>query len=337
MSNLSLTFFRDLATRQEDYYVLAIHSKVNHMKILRNLALTAGVLALGGCTAFSSFSEVQALNDAQAVGGPFTQALAAEYRLFSNTELKDMFDYPDALHFARKGLAAASGEMVLPEPITDWNLTDTGKQELSAARGRLILAYDRGAREAAPEVSARAQGKFDCWIEREEENLNGQNIACKDQFMEAMGQLEGMVKAPPPPAEDVVFNEPAPAPEVLPFDVDASQPMAPENAMYLVFFNWNSKELGSGATSVLDAVAGEVQAHPPSAVNVIGHADTSGPTDYNQRLAFKRANAVRDDLVKRGVDAGLIVVDAKGENELLVPTPDNVREPANRRVNISFN
>jgi flagellar motor protein MotB len=30
------------------------------------------------------------------------------------------------------------------------------------------------------------------------------------------------------------------------------------------------------------------------------------------------------------------MVDAKGETEPLVATPDNVREPANRRVNISF-
>lgn len=309
------------------------------MKTFKNLALAAGILALGGCTAFSSFSEVEALNEAEAVGSPFTQALASEYRLFSNTELKDMFDYPDALHFARKGLAAASGEMVLPEPVSDWNLGQMAVEELSIARGRLILAYDLGAREKMPELAARAQGKFDCWIEREEENGNGSEITCKQQFMEAIGQLESNIEPPPPPPPPPApVVEPAPpAPEILPFEVDATQPMEAENAMYLVFFNWDSKDLGGGAESVLDAVSTEVAAHPPSAVKIIGHTDTSGPTDYNQRLAFKRANTVRDALVKRGVDASLIVVDAKGESDLLVKTPDDVREPANRRVNISFN
>ncbi|MEM7680188.1 MAG: OmpA family protein, partial [Pseudomonadota bacterium] len=57
----------------------------------------------------------------------------------------------------------------------------------------------------------------------------------------------------------------------------------------------------------------------------------------NQRLAIKRAQAVRDALINRGVAADLIATDAKGEMDLLVDTPDNVREPANRRVNISFN
>lgn len=298
------------------------------MKTLRNFFLLTVMIALGGCTVFTSFSEVDALNEAQAVGSPFTQALASEYRTFSNSELKEKFDYPDALHFARKGLSAAAGEVVLPEPIADWNLSDKHAMELSAARGRLIVAYDLGARETAPELAAKTQAKFDCWIEKQEETWKDDTAPeCKNEFMDLISQLESGLQAPAP----------LPEAEPLAFDVDASAPMSPEDAMYLVFFNWDSSELGSGALNVLDAVADEVAKNPPTSVNVIGHADTSGPTDYNQRLAFKRGNQVRDALVERGVDPNLITVDARGENELLVDTPDNVREPANRRVNISFN
>lgn len=304
------------------------------MKTLRNMILTAGLLALGGtttaCTAFTSFSEVEALNEAQATGSPFTQALAGEYRTFANSELKDMFDYPDALHFARKGLAAAAGENVLPEPVVDWNLSEEHIRELSAARGRLIVAYDLGGREVAPEIAAKAQAKFDCWIEGQEENWHDSGEqACKDEFQRYISQLEGMLQ-PPPPAEPEVV-------ETGPFDVDPNAPMAAENAMYLVFFNWDKADLGSGALNVLDAVADEVSKNPPTTINVVGHTDTSGSHKYNQRLAFRRANNVKDALVQRGVDPNLIMVDAKGETELLVETPDNIREPANRRVNISFN
>jgi len=304
------------------------------MKTARNLTLVAGMIALGGlsgCTAFNSFSEVDALNEAQAVGSPFTQALASEYRDFANTELKDMFDYPDALHFARKGLAAASGDVVLPEPVSDWNLSETHLQELGAARGRLIVAYDLGAREIAPELSARAQAKFDCWIEDQEENWSGDASGnCKNEFLEAMNQLEGSLQpAPALPEEPVV--------ELSPFDVDADAPMIAENAMYLVFFNWDSSKLGSGALNVLDAVAEEVANNPPNSINVTGHTDTSGSTAYNERLAKKRSARVKDALVERGVPADLINTGAMGESDLLVATPDNVREPANRRVNISFN
>ncbi len=300
---------------------------------LRKLILTIGFIALGGsisgCTAFTSFSEVDALNDAQAVGSPFTQALANEYRNYSNTELKDNFDYPDALHFARKGLAAASGEAVLPEPIADWNLSETHYQELGAARGRLIVAYDMGAREVAPALAAKTQASFDCWIEQQEEEWKDGNAGCKDAFFQALQELEGQLQ--PLPAE------PEAAPAASPFDVDASQPMAAENAMYLVFFDWDQSTLSSGALNVLDAVAEEVAKNPPTSINVVGHTDTSGPTDYNERLAVRRANTVKDALIERGIKAEMLNVNAKGESELLVPTPDNVREPANRRANISFN
>ena len=59
------------------------------------IAVTTMVLA--GCTGFKSQSEVDALNEAQAVGSPFTQALASEYRDLANREQNVMFDYPDAL------------------------------------------------------------------------------------------------------------------------------------------------------------------------------------------------------------------------------------------------
>lgn len=292
------------------------------MKLVRNLVLTAcSLVLLGGCTVFDSFSEVDALNETQAIGSPFTQALADEYRIFSNRELREMFDYPDALHFARKGLAAASGEAVMPEPVTDWNLEEPYIQELSAARGRLVVAFDLGAREIAPVEAAHAQAMFDCWIEQQEENWQDNDIInCKNEYESAINKLEGMLQPPPP----------EPVMEAAP------EPMAPEDAVYLVFFNWDSKELGSGALNVLDAVAQEVAKNPPSQINIIGHADTSGPQDYNQKLAFSRANQVRDALVQRGVNANILMVDSRGENELLVETPDNVREPANRRVNISF-
>ncbi len=291
------------------------------MKSVRNLVLTASVVALSGCTMYDTYSEVDALNEAQAVGSPFTQALAAEYKSFANNELEAMFDYPDALHFARKGLTAASGEAVMPEPVSDWNLSENHIKELGAARGRLVVAFDMGAREIAPATAALAQAKFDCWIEQQEENWKSEEaLTCKKEYLDAIAELEGLVQQKPQPVEEVA--EPA--------------PMAPEEAMYLVFFNWDSKTLSAGAKNVIDAVSAEVAKNTPEQIIISGHADTSGDETYNKRLAFKRANIVRDALVERGVSADLLVVESHGESSLLVETTDNVREPANRRVNISF-
>jgi len=291
------------------------------MKSVRNLVLAAGVLALGGCTMYDTYSEVDALNEAQPVGSPFTQALAGEYKAFANEQLDKAMDYPDALHFARKGLTAASGEAVMPEPITDWNLSEKHVKELAAARGRLIITFDLGGREIAPSTAALAQAKFDCWIESQEEHwVSEDQVACKTDFMNSVAELEGLVQQTPPPAPEPV--EPP--------------PMVPEEAMYLVFFNWDSADLSSGAKNVLEAVAQEVAKNAPAQIVINGHADTSGSKEYNKRLAFKRATAVRDALVEHGVSESLMVVESSGEEELLVQTLDNVREAANRRVNFSF-
>ncbi len=295
------------------------------MKVIRSLVLGACVIGLGACSNYQAHSEVKALNEVQAVGSPFTQYLAGEYRTFTNRELNEMFDYPDALHFARKGLAAAAGEVVMPEPISDWNLNPQHMEELSTARGRLVVAFDLGAREVAAQQSAIAQARFDCWIEQQEENWQDNDISqCKSQFLEAMNALEGMVQPAPVPPEPM-----------LPVEAPAA-PMKVEEAMYLVFFDFDKSAIASSGESVLDAVGTEVKSRSLNAVNVLGHTDRAGSRTYNNRLALKRANSVREALIKRGVNASLIKVDGRGEDQNLVATDDNVREPANRRAEITF-
>ena len=299
---------------------------------LKAFVMAFCVLAVSACTNFRSHSEIEALNEVKAVGSPFTQHLADEYRAFANRELNEMLDYPDALHFARKGLAAAAGEVVMPEPISDWNLLPEHMEELSAARGRLIVAFDMGAREVAPHPAAIAQARFDCWIEQQEENWQANDImGCKSQYLDAIAALEGML-APFAPAPEPVL---APAPEPMALPAPA-EPMTPEDAMYLVFFDFDKFNIGPGGQNVIDAVAEEVRARNLNSVTIIGHTDSSGPKSYNNKLAMKRANSVRDALIERGIDASLIRVEGRGEDELLVQTADGVREPANRRAQITF-
>jgi outer membrane protein OmpA-like peptidoglycan-associated protein len=68
---------------------------------------------------------------------------------------------------------------------------------------------------------------------------------------------------------------------------------------------------------------------------VIGHTDTVGPAGRNQALSLKRAEKVRQSLIKLGVPADSIRVEGRGEHDLLVKTPDNTKEPRNRRAEIN--
>ena len=290
------------------------------------VALVAATVSLAGCSGFKSHSEVETLNEAKAVGSPFTQQLASEYRDFANREQNVSFDYADALHFARKGLAAVAGEVILPEPVSDWNLKPEHIEELSAARAKLIGALDRGARETKPKEAAIAQARFDCWIEWQEENWQkSDSNGCKTQFWDALKSIGDVT---PPSAEEMM--PPVSAAEA------PSAPMAPEDAKYLVFFDFDSSKVDAGGASVIDSIAAEVKKQNISSINVIGYTDTSGSKKYNKRLSAKRANAVRAALIAKGVNANLLMIDSKGEEELMVSTADDVREPANRRAEITF-
>jgi OOP family OmpA-OmpF porin len=302
----------------------------NIMTSLRKLGLAmVAAIGLSACTApFQGHNEVEMLNKATAVGSAFTQQLASEYRTFSNYELKTMQDYADALHFARKGLAAAEGVRVMPEPISDWDLLPNHMLELADARARLISAFDRGAREIVPQRVAVAQARFDCWIEQQEENWQtGEIISCRDQFFAAMNEVEASL---PMAAPEPAFI-PAPVAEPTPPAV-----MDIREAMYIVFFDFDKSNVNQGGQSVLDAVINEVSSRPVNGIVITGHTDTSGSRAYNERLAIRRAENIKRALVSRGLDAGMISTQARGEGELLVPTADGVREPANRRGTITF-
>ena len=103
---------------------------------------------------------------------------------------------------------------------------------------------------------------------------------------------------------------------------------------YLVFFDWNSAVVGPSGREVIALAAQVFKSGSPVTVQVTGFTDTSGSADYNQRLSERRANAVAAVLVQDGVPQTNLVVTGRGENDLRVPTPDGVREPQNRRVEI---
>ena len=160
------------------------------MTLLRSLTIMLAVVAVSACTT-TKYEEVESINEVSAVGNAFTQALTKEYRDYVNTELDNFTDHADSLHFSRKGLAAARGDMVMPEPVSDWNLLPGHAEELIVARSRLVNVYAWGAREMQPELSAFAQAKFDCWIEEQEENFQQDRIsACKSAYMDAIAKLE---------------------------------------------------------------------------------------------------------------------------------------------------
>lgn len=303
------------------------------MTFMKSILTMTAVIGLSACSAFSSNQEVETLGMAEAVGSPFTQQLTSEYRAFSDFELDNEKDYADALHFSRKGLSAAKGVNVMPEPVNDWDLTTADIIELSEAYARLVSAFDRGAREILPGKSAIAQARYDCWIEEQEEVADGMqsNVPCKADFLAAMAEVEAALPAEVAPAP---VAEEFPAPVTA---LDNNEPLNIAEAMYLVFFDFDSSVVNAEGISVIETVVAEFNNSQINGINVVGHTDTSGSAAYNEKLANRRASSIKGELIARGVPAGAITMSGAGENDLLVSTQDGIREPANRRGVITFN
>ena len=102
-----------------------------------------------------------------------------------------------------------------------------------------------------------------------------------------------------------------------------------------VFFGANRTDLSlQGLASIKIAVQDFEREPRGTRVGVVGHTDTA----ERDRLALsqRRAEAVKDALVREGIPAEAIITEGRGDSRLLVPTKEGVGEPQNRRAEIYF-
>ncbi len=105
---------------------------------------------------------------------------------------------------------------------------------------------------------------------------------------------------------------------------------------FLVFFDWDRYNLTAEGKRVVGQAAEEFKKSGQARIVATGYTDTSGSAAYNQKLSERRADTVKQELIRLGVPASAIVAIGRGQNDLLVPTKDGVREPQNRRVEIEI-
>ena len=129
--------------------------------------------------------------------------------------------------------------------------------------------------------------------------------------------------AAPPPAP--VAAPPAPPPAAV----------APQKQVFIVFFEFDKSALTPDGKKVVDAAAAAFKSGK-SSVAIAGYTDLAGTQQYNLALSKRRADTVKRALVADGVPAAAIDEKYFGKQNPRVPTADGVREPQNRRVEITM-
>ena len=131
------------------------------------------------------------------------------------------------------------------------------------------------------------------------------------------------IVAPPPPP-------PPPPPPVV-----ETPPPCTVNLPIVFYFGWDEDTPPAEADQVIATTVQSMTVCGWHSLSVTGHADRSGSDAYNMRLSDRRAHAIADKLSAMGLPAGAVAIQAMGESAPAVQTPDGVREPLNRRVEVN--
>jgi len=105
-------------------------------------------------------------------------------------------------------------------------------------------------------------------------------------------------------------------------------------ARYTIYFDYDKANVDPSSEETYRKMLDEVARRKAVDATVAGHADRTGGEDHNQKLSEMRAKKIRDDLVRVGVPIDHIEVDFFGDTEPAVPTPENMPELRNRRVEV---
>jgi len=101
-----------------------------------------------------------------------------------------------------------------------------------------------------------------------------------------------------------------------------------------VLFDTGQYTLRPGAREKLSKIAGIVVSHPGLKLEVEGHTDSVGGEEYNQQLSENRAAAVRDYLIRQGVESQTITARGFGKARPVASNANAAGKQQNRRVEL---
>ena len=99
-------------------------------------------------------------------------------------------------------------------------------------------------------------------------------------------------------------------------------------------FTINQSSVQSRFYPVLNETANLLKSMPGSSIVIAGHTDITGDESFNQQLALKRANSIKNYLTRRGIESNRIEVVSFGETKPKFLNTTAAGRALNRRVEV---
>ena len=99
-------------------------------------------------------------------------------------------------------------------------------------------------------------------------------------------------------------------------------------------FDTGRADIKPSMRPILDQFASGMSQQPNTEVRIIGHTDSTGSDELNNRLSLERAQATKNYLVARGVNPNMVMVAGRGEHEPVAENSTDAGRARNRRVEI---
>jgi outer membrane protein OmpA-like peptidoglycan-associated protein len=103
-----------------------------------------------------------------------------------------------------------------------------------------------------------------------------------------------------------------------------------------ILFDFDSAALRATARTNLNELATSMDDFEGAELLIVGHTDSRGPEDYNQRLSERRAGSAAEYLVAQGISADRIATEGMGESEPVASNETEEGRQQNRRVEVAI-
>ena len=100
----------------------------------------------------------------------------------------------------------------------------------------------------------------------------------------------------------------------------------------LSLFNFNKYTIKSSNNNILDRLTEVIKDNKEYNIQIVGHTDNVGGVEYNQTLSEKRAEAILNALLKRGVSTDRVSFLGLGESQPFLENTTDLNRKKNRRV-----